>query len=63
MHDAALRVAKRASSPSPQVFMAFQEQQRLLSELIGPRETPVAERPKPVPPLPRSERRTGLLTA
>ncbi len=27
--------------------MAFQEQERLLAELIGPRETPVAERPKP----------------
>ncbi|MGO8928410.1 MAG: hypothetical protein ACLQU3_16200 [Limisphaerales bacterium] len=62
-HDAALRVANRAPSASPDVFMAFQEQQRLLTELIGPRETPVADQPKSVPPLPRSERRSGLLMA
>ncbi len=62
-HDAASRVAKRSSPPSPQVFMAFQEQQRLLSELIGPRETPVAERPKTALPQPRSERQSGLLMA
>jgi hypothetical protein len=59
--DAARHVAKRASSPAPQVFMAFQEQQRLLSELVGPREIPVVERPKAAAPRPRSERRTGLL--
>ena len=29
--------------------MAFQEQERLLTELIGPRETPAAERPKACP--------------
>ena len=44
--DASPRLAKRASPASPQVFMAFQEQERLLAELIGPRETPVAERPE-----------------
>jgi hypothetical protein len=43
--------------------MAFQEQERLLSELIGPHETPVAERPKPRPPRPRSEGRKELLMA
>jgi hypothetical protein len=58
--DAAQAVAKNASPVSPQVFMAFQEQERLLSELIGPRETPVAERPKPVPSRPRSERRKEM---
>ena len=61
--DTALRVAKRAASPSPQVFMAFQEQQRLLTELIESREVPVAERPKPAPPRPRSERRRDLMVA
>jgi hypothetical protein len=61
--DAALHVARRGSSPSPQVFMAFQEQQRLLTELIGPREIPAAERPKAAPPRPRSERRSGLRMA
>ena len=62
-HDAEVRIARRATSPSPQVFMAFQEQQRLLAELIGPREIPAAERPKPVPPRPRSERRKDLMVA
>jgi hypothetical protein len=61
--DAARHVAKRTSSPSPQVFMAFQEQQRLLNELVGPREIPVAERPKAAAPQPRSERRSGLMMA
>jgi hypothetical protein len=61
--DAARQVAKRTSSPSPQVFMAFQEQQRLLNELVGPREIPEAERPKAAPPQPRSERQNGLMMA
>jgi hypothetical protein len=61
--DASTLVAKHASPVSPQVFMAFQEQERLLSELIGPRETPVAERPKPRLPRPRSEARKEMLVA
>ena len=62
-HDAALRVCKRTSPSSPQVFMAFQEQQRLLTELIGPREAPAAEKPKAAPPRPRSERLKDLMLA
>lgn len=50
-------IAKRASPASPQVFMAFREQERLLSELLWSRETPVAEEPKPQVPRPRSEGR------
>jgi hypothetical protein len=61
--DASPRLAKGASPPAKQLFMAYQEQQRLLSELIAPREPPVAEPPKPPPPRPRSERRRGLLMA
>jgi|SRR5664280_2234583 hypothetical protein len=61
--DASMAVAKRASPVSPQVFMAFQEQERLLSELLGPRETPVAERPKAAPGRPRSERRSEMMLA
>ncbi len=61
--DASQMVAKQASPASPQIFMAFQEQQRLLSELIGPGEAPVAEQPKPRPPQPRSEGRETLLVA
>ena len=59
--DAATLVAKHASPVSPQVFMAFQEQERLLTELLGPRETPVAEQPKPGPARPRSERRREMM--
>ena len=61
--DASTRVAKHAAPVSPQVIMAFQEQERLLAELIGTSEVPVAERPKPAPPRPRSERRRELLVA
>jgi hypothetical protein len=59
--EAAPLVAKRGSPASPQVFMAFQEQERLLAELLGSRETPVAERPKPRLPQPRSEGRRVLM--
>ena len=59
--DTERHVARGVSSPSPQVFMAFQEQQRLLNELVGPREIPTAERPKAAPPRPRSERRSALM--
>jgi hypothetical protein len=56
-------VAKRASPVSPQVFMAYREQERLLGELLGPRETPVAERPKAEAPRPRSEGGRQMLMA
>src|ERR1035441_4315253 len=61
--EASTVVAKRAAPVSSQSFMAFQEQERLLSELIGTSETPVAERTKASPPRPRSERRLELLQA
>jgi hypothetical protein len=61
--DASTMIAKHASPASPQVFMAFQEQERLLSELIGPSDTPVAEQPKPRLPRPRSEGRRALVMA
>jgi hypothetical protein len=61
--DASRALARQASPASPQVFMAFQEQERLLSELIGPREAPVAEQPKPRLPRPRSEGRRALVMA
>jgi hypothetical protein len=61
--DAAMAVARHAAPVSPQVFMAFHEQERLLAELLGPRETPVAVRPKPGPARPRSERRGGMMMA
>ena len=61
--DTSQMLAKHATPVSPQIFIAFQEQERLLAELIGPRETPVAERPKPGPARPRSERRKEMLMA
>jgi hypothetical protein len=61
--DASQVAAKHAAPVSPQLFMAFQEQGRLLSELIGPGETPVAEPPKPRLPRPRSEGRRELFVA
>ena len=56
-------LAKHAAPVSPQVIMAFQEQERLLAELIGTSEVPVAERPKPIVPRPRSEGRRALVMA
>ena len=61
--EASPRLARRASPLSPQVCLTFREQERLLAELLGPRETPVAERPKPTPPRPRSELCHKLLVA
>ena len=61
--DTPTLTAKHAPPIAPQFFMAFQEQERLLAELIGPRDTPVAERPKQALPRPRSERRRELLIA
>jgi hypothetical protein len=50
-----IKVAK--STPSPEVIMAFRQQQQLLNELIGPDDPPVAEAPKTYSPRPASERR------
>ena len=61
--DATTVAAEHAAPVSPQSFMAFQEQERLLAELIGPRETPVADQPKPGPARPRSERRKEMMMA
>jgi hypothetical protein len=61
--DALPRLAKGSLPAAPQIFMAFQEQERVLAELIGPREASVAEPPRPVLPRPRSERRQTLLMA
>ena len=59
--DATPLMAKRAAPVSPQVFMAYQAQERLLAELLGPREAPIAQPPKPRPPQPRSEGRQALI--
>ncbi|HVU07677.1 MAG TPA: hypothetical protein VHG89_03945 [Verrucomicrobiae bacterium] len=49
--------------PSPEMISSFQQQEKLLAELIGPNEPRVAEPPKTILPQPRSERRFEILTA
>jgi hypothetical protein len=59
---AAPQLARRTSPLSPQVVMAFREQEQVLAELIGPPEAPAAMRPKPAAvPQPRSEYQQGFL--
>ena len=50
------------SLPSPDVIMAFRQQQQLLSELIGPNDPPVAQAQKTYLPRPSGERHRELLT-
>jgi hypothetical protein len=61
--EAAPQLARRASPLSAEVFIAFHEQEQLLAELLGPREAPEVERPKPVRPRPRSDGRRARLMA
>lgn len=63
LHDGSQAMARKSSPPTPAMIMAFRQQEKLLAELIGPRETPVAEPPKPSLPQPRSQRRNEVLTA
>ena len=63
MRDNSQTKAMKSSPPSPEMIMAFQQQERLLAELIGPNETRNAEPPKLSLPQPRSQRRIELLTA
>lgn len=59
--DSGIRMAK--SPPTPEVIMAFRQQQQLLSELLGPDEPPVAQPKKMYSPRPASERHLELLMA
>jgi hypothetical protein len=54
-------MARKAPPPSPEMILAFRQQQRLLAELIGPNETRAAEPPKPFLSQPRSEGRIEIL--
>jgi hypothetical protein len=63
-------VARSASPPSTQFVMALLEEKRLLTELLGPpnqplapAESPVREQPKALPPRPRSEGPSALSPA
>ena len=49
-------IAEKTAPPSPAVIAQLQQQQRLLAELMGPRESSDADRSKLLAPRPRSER-------
>jgi hypothetical protein len=54
--DQSPALAEQSSPPSPEVIMELRQQQRLLAELIGPRDIRNADRSKSFVPQPRSER-------
>jgi hypothetical protein len=56
IRDKSPAVAEKSAPPSPEVIVELKQQQRLLAELIGARETRDADRSKPSVPSPRSER-------
>jgi hypothetical protein len=49
-------LAEKSSPPAPEVIVELRQQQRLLAELIGSRDTRDADRSKSFVPQPRSER-------
>ena len=61
IRDKAPVVAEKSAPPSPEVVAELKQQQRMLAELIGARETQDAE-PQKVFPRPRSERAEILMT-
>jgi len=56
MRDRSPVVAMK-SAPTEEIIMAWRQQERLLTELMGSDETRAAQPPKPVSPQPRSGRR------
>jgi len=55
-NDKASFASRGTSKPSPEKLMAWREQERLLTEMLGQQEIPLADRSKPSVPRPRSER-------
>jgi|SRR5208282_3922193 len=49
-------MAEKSAPPSPEVIVELRQQQRMLAELIGPRDEHDADRSKSFVPQPRSER-------
>lgn len=49
-------MAEKFSPLTPEMIVELRQQQRLLAELMGPRDTGDADRSKPLAPRPRSER-------
>ena len=56
LRDTTPVVAEKAAPPSPQVIAELRQQQRMLAELIGARDTGDADRSKSLAPPPRSQR-------
>ncbi len=56
MRDTTPVVAEKAAPPSPEVIVELRQQQRMLAELIGARDTSDADRSKSLVPRPRTER-------
>jgi hypothetical protein len=54
-------MARKTPPPSPEMILAFRQQQQLLAELIGQNETRATPPPKPFAPQPRSEGRIEML--
>jgi hypothetical protein len=52
-----------SAPPSPQILLAFRQQEQLLTELIGPIDPPVAEPAKPNRLLPTSLRQGQIIVA
>ncbi len=61
MRDKAPVRAEKSPPPSPEVIVELRQQQRMLAELIGPRDTSDADRSKSFVPQPRSERPFEIL--
>jgi hypothetical protein len=61
MRDKSPVLAEKSLPPSPEVIVELRQQQRLLAELIGPRDTSDADRSKSLVPPPRSERPFEIL--
>ena len=55
MRDKSPVMAEKSAPPSQEVIVELRQQQRLLAELIGPREEHDADRSKSFVPQPRSE--------
>jgi hypothetical protein len=54
--DKAPVMTEKSAPQPPEMMVELRQQQRLLAELIGPRDTGEADRSKPLVPQPRSER-------
>ena len=62
VQDKAPVVAEKSAPPSPEVVVELKQQQRMLAEMIGPRDEHDADRSKSFVPQPRSERTENLMT-